>query len=232
MKKILTAIIAVILVLPFVVKADAVVVHTYYNSKVMVDGEVEVHIPCSYITDYELTITYDKNYLSTSKDRVTVFPKTSIVNTDGKDGTVENKFDITYEEGKITLKGKFNEQKGVIGDAANPEINIKFTALKVGTTKIKIGGHVLYENETTEIKIVENTCSGISSSDDGDTTEPSTPEPAPEPKDKDEVEEVKPAKEEKRNKDLVLYISLGANALLLIALIIVAAKKKKNKVEE
>ncbi len=40
MKKILYAVIAAIIMLPVVVFADAVIINPYYNSKVMVDGEL------------------------------------------------------------------------------------------------------------------------------------------------------------------------------------------------
>ena len=224
MKKIVTLLIAVVLLIPMVVKADMLVVHTYYNSKVMVDGEEEVHIPVDYLSDYELEITYDKAYLETSKDMITLSKPTSIVIENDERKTVNNLLEVTVADGKISIKAKVFQDQGVVGDMPNPEINLKFKALKVGTTTIKIGGKLLYDNETTKITIVEKSCPATT--EEPSTTEPAAEEPAS--SGNSEVkEETKPAKEEKRDKDLFLYISLGANALLLIGLIIVALKKNK-----
>ncbi len=77
----------------------------------------------------------------------------------------------------------------------------------------------MYPTDHT-VTIVSNNCLVA------DDTEPVTPgEPSEEGTD---IEgEMKPVKEEKRDKDLILYCSLGVNAILLVALIVSLITRKK-----
>ena len=54
MKKFLLVILTVLLLLPMTVKADMEQIIPYYNSNVVVGGELEVHIPVTFGKEYEV----------------------------------------------------------------------------------------------------------------------------------------------------------------------------------
>ena len=72
MKKILTAVLALVLLLPIIVRADATVLSTYYNHSTTVGGKVEESIVFgSHEVDgrklSNFVIEYDTSYLSKYK---------------------------------------------------------------------------------------------------------------------------------------------------------------------
>ncbi len=205
MKKIIAILLAVVLLLPVFAKADVVPMVEHHNSKVMVEGEVEVHFDIKfYDFDYDLEITYDKDFLEISKDMITLSKTESSIIVNDERQTVKNKFEVTIEEGKIKIKTNITKDQGIFdSDVVPPEINFKFKALKTGKTKISFNGQNVLGPIDAEVSIVENNCTTANKEN---TT-----------------------KEEKKDKDLFFYISLGCNAVLLLALIVVATKKSKKK---
>ena len=128
------------------------------------------------------------------------------VTTPGSSDTVE------INNGKVTV---VVYEKGAIETYGRGYITLKFTALKAGTTAIEpfLGAGYSSLPGKLEIKISEVT-SNVEK-EPVDTTENKTD-----------------TKEEKTNKDdnnILLYCSLGANALLVIALAVVVLKNKKPK---
>ncbi|MBR3489917.1 MAG: hypothetical protein IKH36_00330 [Bacilli bacterium] len=234
MKKLLILLMLPILLIPMVVKADMTFVRPLLNDNVVVDGEIAVFIPLEYITDYNFTISYDPTMLETSKEMITTTHETSFVQVEGG-GTKEEKniFDVTVENGKITIKASAKESYMLYNLVPEPIVTIKFKALKAGKTVISFGGSIMNPSES-EITINEKKCPACPTSDDNDTTETTDKEQEKEQEQEPTNAEEKPKENEKENKDMLFYISLGANGLLLITVIVLIFmnKSKKNKIVE
>ena len=209
MKKIITSLAIAILLLPFVVKADLLVVKFSGTKKVAVGGYYQLTaVQDGYSQEIkEMVLKYDKDYLSIKKEDIVVY---------FKGDEVTSKVKITIEEGSISIKTeeKFPENPSpAIGDDGTTTVILPFKALKEGSTKINFQGASYICgggpcNQDYEVKIEKN-----------DIIEcPTT---------KEETKE--PPKDERKDKDLLFYISLGANGVLLLTLIVVAAKKSKKK---
>ena len=214
MKKLFGLLLVSVLMLPMLVKADMIFIRPLLNDNVIVDGEVKVSIPLEYLTDYNFTLSYDTTMLETSKEMITTTHETSFIPVDGG-GTKEEKnlFDVTVENGKITIKASAKESFILYTRLPEPIVTIKFKALKAGKTVISFGGNIM-ESVEEEITINEKNCPVCPTKDKNDATGIAD-------------------KEKCNNNDLFLYISLGANALLFILLIIsLLTRKNKNKVVE
>ncbi len=200
MKKILTILIAILLILPSFVFADAIHTYSYYNHNAVVGGELEVIIPMYVNMEYNLELKFDKEYLSTAKDMVAM----------NKDGA-EDLLEVNVEEGKLTIKAKKTIPSNVVNDNPNPYLTIRFKALKEGNVKIEINGR----NPGDFIEDVEATITKL----------PVEKEESPEPTEPVETIGSIEKTDNESNSNLPLYISLGCNALLLIAFIIVVIFK-------
>ena len=206
MKKLLLA----VLVLPVVVKADIIFVNTFYNDKVTVGEEVVVNtvLELEYYPG-KFEYTYDPTMLSITKENVT---------TPGGSDTVD------ISNGKITIVVYEN---GPIDTYGRGYVTLKFTALKSGTTEIEpfLGsGYTSIPGKLTiNISEVSSNCK-----------EAQLVEPTPtDTTEKTDVKEESTTKKEKSdNNDILIYVSLGLNAVLLISNIVTAVKMRKKKVEE
>lgn len=214
MKKVLSLLIMTVFLLPMLVKADMLLIYPYYNSKVVVDGEAELHLVLQENYEYSFDILYDSNYFDISEENITTNMPKSVVVESGGPKEVANKFDVTVTKGKISITTKINANEG-IGDSAKPEVDIRFIALKEGSTTISVNGRGVMPVEA-KISIVEKKCPAANECEKTEDTKP--------------VDENKDNKvvESKNNNDLYLYISLGVNILLIISLVFVALKRKKN----
>ena len=202
MKKLLLAVLALVLMLPVAVKADVIYLNSFYNDNASVNTEVVVYTTANFeFYPHEITYTYDPSMLSITKENVTTF---------GSSDTVE------INNGKITIVVYEN---GPIEEYGIPYITLRFTALKAGTTEITPNLGKDYSSLPEKIKI--NISEASSEDKKTEVTEPT---------EKTEPVVTIGATEEKSESscnDILLYVSLGANALLLIALIAVLLKGKK-----
>ncbi len=212
-KKILSLLLAIVLFIPVFAKADMIKPRIYYTDKTVVGGIVKetVVLYDEGFTFNDLTVTYDANYLYIDKSDVKVILMGKNILEDANNGTVE------LSEGKVTVSVK-NVPKidlGIDGDLAVNStayyVELSFKALKEGNSEIKTEQNTSFYPTIAKVAVKGG-------------NEEAKPE--------EKKEEVKPAKEEKKNKDLIMFISLGANAVLLIALILVAVKKRKVKESE
>ena len=212
MKKILGVLLVSLLFMPFVVNADRIDIDTFYNRKVIEEGEVELNtilkdVPNENVIKY----TYDPTMLSITNEMITY--------------RGQNNLDcIKVENGTITLKK--GELPVGIDDVGMPYLNLRFTALQEGTTKISIDFGASYIYPSSEIAInVLKAEKQTAPVEENDKAEPEKP-----------VEPEKPAEPEKpkadKNKDLLFFISLGVNILLLAIIITLIVKNKKKKVME
>ena len=242
-KKIVAILLAIVLLLPMVVNADAWVPNIYYNHTTVVGGSVEESI---IFTGYDITkfdnitVEYDKEYLSITPKYVQIIVSGQNILEDSSKGSVN------VEDGKIIiivtdLSTKPNshpvadEELG--WDSAQSYISLKFTALKAGNTTIKAPNKGYYK--LAKITIEEKNCPVPAEAEDpsepigsSDTTEPVEPE-GPTPEEDDSKEKAKPVTEETNNiKEILFYCSLGLNALLLILVIVLVLTKKKKKEEK
>ena len=217
MKKILMALLISVLLLPIVVKADMQVLHSYYNDNVIENGEVQVNIPVSYDKEYNWVITYDPTMLRTEESMITISPEKTykIVNDEPKEQN--NLRQVKVSNGKITIKARMDAPEGIIDDDGVPVIILRFTAVKVGETNIKIESK---ENDfivSPSISIFKNTNTEYIEIDVNNPGKDPNKEEDPE-KEPAKVEE-KPKENEKENKDMLFYISIGFNVLLLGAVV-------------
>ena len=233
MKKIITIVVSVLLLIPFVVKADMIKPDIFYNKNSVVGGTVEESIlfKLESVKLDNFTIEYDPKFLSITEKDVEVIYNDKNILADGKNGSVK------VENGKIIVNVTNipEVQTGVdwdLGvDSTQYYMRLKFTAIGAGETKISTDNYAFFPTKAT-VKIAEKECPTCEKCDSNnavgapDTTEPSEPTDTSDAKDTTGKEVTKPTKEEKRNKDLFFYISLGANVVLLLALIIVIAKKR------
>lgn len=231
MKKLLILLMLPILLIPMVVKADMQILHSYYNEKVFENGEVQVNIPVSYDKEYNWVITYDATKLRTDESMITISPDTTykIVNDEPKEQS--NLKQVKVSNGKITIKVKMDSPEGIIDDDTVPVVVLRFTAVKEGETNIKIesNDHDFIVSPTVKIsKAPVTNCIEI------DTTKVPEEEQEKEQEQEPTNTEEKPKENEKENKDMLFYISLGANGLLLITVIVLIFmnKSKKNKIVE
>jgi len=235
MKRYLILLLGLLLLLPTVVRADALGISLHYNNKVVTGGYLEVTvIPGNENRKIkELSLSYDTNMLSISKSDISV----SVCGMDVFSGPKANSegLKISISDGKITIK-----TDKPIGYEACPSgtqdvvIGLDFKALKAGKADVTLDAKNYF-------------CSGGSCEDivipvnikdpDFKCPEPTncvtaaeeTEEPKEEPK---ESEEVKPVtneekKEEVKQDNTLLYISLGLNAVLFLGLILALILKKK-----
>ena len=222
MKKILLILLAVVMVLPVVVKADTIYWNSFYNKNTTVGGEVEVHLV---IEDDELAknltveFSYDPTMLKISKDMI----------------DIEAKKEVTIENGKVKVLIK--ELEYGLDNYGHKTLNLRFTALKEGSTEISINfsKSAMYATPTDLTINISNkeecpVCEQCDCSKEDKSTEDKTCEPCECNKEENKpVEEKKCEKTEASNSNnLFLYCSLGLNALLLIGLILAIVLKKKS----
>ena len=243
-KKIITILVTAFLLIPFVVRADMVKPEIYYNRNTVVGGTVEESIILGLNRDEwkkldNFTIEYDSKKLSITSKDIEVIDKGKNIIADGNNGSVK------VEDGKVIINvTNIPESNPGIDwdlgvDSTQYYIRVKFTAVGAGETTINTSNNstAFYPTRAT-VKIAEKDCpvnsstNCVSSDEGSDTTEAATTSEAKTNEATNETKkEENPPKEEKRDKDLLFYISLGANALLLVLLIIVLIAKKKPKVE-
>ncbi len=223
MKKLLSVLLLIVLMIPMVVKADTIYTHTYYNDNVMVGGEVVVNLKLYYDTNYSFEITYDSSMLKTSKDMINIAFDKTLIYDEKTENTVEeiNPFDVNVEKEKITINTSMKAPHLLDDYDGGQYLTIRFVAIKEGTTTIDfVTGNAEVLNNP-EIKITKSgDCSTITCPETEECNCPKQDCDCP----------VVPEKENDNNCNLWLYCSLGLNALLLIVLIIVAATKKKKTV--
>ena len=221
MKKLLTILIALLLFIPMVVRADIEILYLYYNRNVNTCGELQINVPVSYDREYNMTIKYDTEYLSIKEDMI------ELSESDSK-----NVKSVSIENGKITLRAKIHEPEGVMNDYPNPYIVLRFTAKKEGKTTVEFnaGSGVVIGNAKVTISKLGDECFECSNKEE--TKE-------------EEKEEQKEEKKQENNTNinkntntnttkcktnmLPFYISLIINGILLILLVILALKKSKKK---
>jgi hypothetical protein len=159
MKKILTIIVSLLILLPVVAFADAWVPSIYYNHTAVVGGTVEesvVFADYDITTFDDITIEYDKDYLSITSKDVQIIVNGEDILTDSSKGSVK------VEDGKVIIK--VNDLTTTPTHAVDAElgweganhIRLKFTALKAGTTTIKAPNKGY--SKIAKIKIEENSC--------------------------------------------------------------------------
>ena len=209
MKKLFILLLMVALVMPVVVKADIEHIHTYYNKELIVEGQLEVHIPLLYDKEYNFTINYDSTMLKTDNSMITINQDTYLTVENGSDNPVEknNIIQANVEDGKATIKVKMTDSCCIAGDSFNAILTIRLTALKEGETKVEISDdqHDVIGEPSVIIK-------GNNSKDNSDTKEPTTT-----------IDETKECNEN----NTLFIVSLVANGLLLVSLIAVLITKKK-----
>ncbi len=238
MKKYIVLLLSLLLFIPTVVKADTIPVTIYNNENIVVGGDLEISLTIKDSTSKkigEIQFLYDESMLSISKSNIQIFDcGTDIfINKDAsKDGLT-----ITIANGKVGIKAdKDIGVKGCIGEGDDAYLRLKlnFKTLKSGTAKVEIqsqaaytyGGGGLLTTLTANVKEPE-----VKPSDSTDCiTAVEEPEEPQEPV--DEPEEAKPVtneenKEEVKQDNTLLYISLGANAVLFLGLILALVLKKK-----
>ena len=224
MKKIIGLLLAVFFILPMTVKADMFKPSVYYNENVLIGGIYEVDIvfgPLSMPLN-EYMITYDPEYLTIDESNVKLFYQGSNILTDSSVGTVK------IANGKITIQVPDKPQEKVIEavdwdlavDSTNYYLELQFTALKSGTTRINTVESLQFFPLTVTASISDTNIETIPS----DTEQKSDSKISNDEKTAGE-------KTESENNDLLLYCSLGFNALLFALLVIVLIKKKSPKTE-
>ena len=212
MKKIIGLLLAVFLVLPMTVKADTIFVNSFCNDKTNVGSEVVVNTILEYdIYPSKMEYTYDPTMLSITKENVS---------TPGSSDTVE------ISNGKVTI---VVYEKGAIDTYGRGYVTLRFTALKAGTTTIEPFLGVGYSSlpGKLEIKISE-----VSSNVEKEPVETTTPIEDKTDAKEERTEPTTPTEEKTDKNDdnnILLYCSLGANALLAVALVAVILKKKTQK---
>ena len=236
MKKYIVLLLSLVLFIPTVVKADTIPVTIYNNENIVVGGDLEISLTIKDPTSKkigEIEFLYDESMLSISKSNIQIFDCGTDIFTNkdaSKDGLT-----ITIANGKVGIKAdKDIGVKGCIGEGDDAYLRLKlnFKTLKSGTAKVEIqsqaaytyGGGGLLTTITANVKEPE-----VKPSDNTDCVT-ATEEPSGEPV--DEPEEAKPViveekKEEVKQDNTLLYISLGANAVLFIGLIFALILKKK-----
>ena len=218
-KKIITAVIALVLVLPIVVNADALQTNTYYNRNLVAGSELEINIPISLDREFNFVFEYDPEFFSITENAI------------GREFTKPT--DYKNENGKLSFKYKV-ETPQIQLDPIQPYLNMRFNVLKSGNTTIKNLTSGLITSTELTFSIKEAKCPPAAGQNaqitPSEETAP-TPEEPTEPVNPDETETIIPLKDEKQDKtkELIFYASLGANAFLFIALIVSLITRKKNK---
>ncbi len=228
MKKLLSALLLIVLMIPMIVKADTIYTHTYYNDNVMVGGEVVVNLKLYYDTNYSFEITYDSSMLKTSKDMINIAFDKTLIYDEKTENTVEetNPFDVNVENEKVTINTSMKAPHLLDDYDGGQYLTIRFVAVKEGTTTIDFAvknGKVL---NNPVIKITKSDdCSSISCPE---VKECNTEEKECNcPKQDCDCPTSSAKDDSNSNNSILTYCSLGLNALLLIALIIVVITKKK-----
>ena len=219
MKKIIVLLLSIMVLAPICVMADLAPINTFVNRNTVVDGEVELYISTVFDQDTELEIAYDETMLKVDESMVSINHPTTVKLVNGGPNTVNNKLDVKVESGKIIIKTKMDRPEGVAGDIEDPYINVRFIAIKAGTTDIKISSknNSLIKQPST-ITIKEKSCGNNDSNEEITTTG-------------EETVAKKEDTSKNDGKNIVFYISLGINVLLFIALIVSIVTRKKPKVE-
>ena len=243
MKKYLVLLLSLVLLIPTVVRADAITISVSTNRRVVVGGYYEVTVGINGFdlknrTINEMVFTYDTDKLSISKSDIIVSVCGQDVLSDpkaNKDGLV---VDISNGKVKIEAKKSIGSSECVqLGDNPSNQliaVHLEFKALKAGEAMVELdagyslgGGPVedmnlSVEVEDSGIKCPEQTVTDCIPAEE----EPKEPQTTDQPK-----EEAKPTTEEtvkeEKNDNLLLYISLGANAVLFLGLILALVLKKK-----
>ena len=210
MKKFLFVILTVLLLLPMTVKADMEQIIPYYNSNVVVGGELEVHIPVTFGKEYDITANFDSKVLKIDANSVTISKPSYQKANDDKCDTFDNVKGVSINDGSVTIKAlMYNDFGCVIDGDSRAEINLRFTVIGKGEARVDFVG-----KEGTLIGPAVANATEIKK-EEKETTETN-----------EKVETVGASKND-TTKDIILYSSLGLNALLLVTLPIVAMKKKR-----
>ena len=140
MKKIILSILFAIIALPVVVFADTKVIQFHANENMFVNGYKEVWLEASgspINTLHEIKLDFDTNYFSISKENISI-------TACGKDITNYNNIAITISNGTISIKSTSDiDLENCIG-SPDYVINLKFLALKAGTSNVRLYGDQLY----------------------------------------------------------------------------------------
>ncbi len=210
MKKLLLLLVIPILLLPMIVKADMLEIIPYYNSNVVVGGELEVHIPVNFEEKYEVTVQYDSKILKIDENSITISKPTYEKSENDKCSTFNNVKEVSIKDGVATIKTFMYDDHGCIIDGSSrPEINLRFTAINKGEARVDFnaGPATLIGSVVANVTEVENAKQ--------ETAEPT-----------EKVETIGASKKDTTN-EIVFYCSLGLNAILIITLPLIAKKCKK-----
>ena len=253
MKKILSILLIMVMTMPLVVKADVYPPKYYYNSNIVVGGELqlEVQLNSNYLLNVDETIiTYDETMLKVEKSDIKVYACSY-------DVTNSENLNLIVNNGEIKISSKGALIQGCTGDDPSTKATIHFSTLKEGTAKIKLTndhymcggapcGDIILES-VVKSPICPNTADTNSvvpkEEVKQETKEELNEETTEEPKEEfgdDNVEiETTNDKETKKTDTLkktdlkrdntLFYISLIINVLQLIAFIVlILLNKKKN----
>ena len=223
MKKLLLAVILSVLLIPTFVKADVYILDAYFNSKATVGVETEVIIPAPLNIEREFQIEYDPSIFKVEKKDVSLSYK-EYTGPDLETGT--NKLDVTINNGVIKVKYFMGGESGYLD--VSKYLKVVFTPLKqINSTTIVVDGWGMQLRNPIKIQVLEKQCEECPKQEQCEKCEEcNNTENKEETSNKEEIKnDVNDTKT--NNNDLILYISLGVNALLLIILIIVLITKKK-----
>ncbi len=236
MKKYLILLLSLVLLIPTVVRADAITISYHHNRKVVTGGYLELTITPGNEdrTINEMAISYDTNMLSISKSDITV----SVCGMEvlGNPEAPKDGLTVGISNGKISIKAdKPIGYPTCLGGPQNVVIGLTFKALKAGKADVTIDAKNYFCNggscedivipvnvKDPDFKCPEPTNCVTAAEEPQEPTEEPTEKP----------EEVKPVtneekKEEVKQDNTLLYISLGANVVLLLGLILALVLKKK-----
>ena len=253
MKKILSILLVMVMVLPVIVKADVYPPEYYYNSNIVVGGELQLELKLNdfYYNEVDETkIIYDETFLKIDKSNIKIYAC-------GADVTNHSKVKLIVSNGEITISSEGKLFLGCTGDDPSTKAIIRFTTIKEGTAKVKLTndhymcgggpcGDIILES-VVKSPICPNTADTNSvvpkEEVKQETKEELNEETTEEPKEEfgdDNVEiETTNDKETKKTDTLkktdskrdntLFYISLIINVLQLIAFIVlILLNKKKN----
>ena len=246
MKKLLTLLVSILILLPIVVSADMVKPKVYYNHQTVVGGYIEESLvfPNEGIKkSNDFVIQFDTNYLSITEKDVKVINYGKNILDDSNNGTVK------VEDGKviINITNIPEERPGIDWDLGVEStafyIRANFKAIKAGETKISTSQQLAYYPTIAKVTIEENNCPETKPSESVTNCVPSNQtvddEPKEEPKE-DIAEEpniIEPVEYDNCDDEaavsfiffILLIISGFFNLVLLILLIVLLIVKRKPK---